>query len=342
MASRALAMTLVASAALATHLDAALTVETLRSTGGLPPHIVGVFEEPIGFQQSGDGSYVVFDRRGHTVYRVDAARTSTSKIVEIGQEVGRIIQPRGFDVSATGSFVVADAPKGVQRVQVFEPPGNRVAGFLVPAARGTGPVTFGEFVMSGISSIQFAGSNLLISHPENGALFTEYAMSGAGLRNIGRLRDTGHEHDRDLHIALNAGLPLADPTGGYFYIFVAGVPMFRKYDARGTLLYERHIEGAELDAYLASLPTHWPTRRVQDREMPLVVPAIRAATVDTRGRLWISLNQPFTYVYDRQGDKIRTVQFRAAGLLSPTSLSFTSNGRLLVTPGCYEFNPGLG
>ena len=161
-------------------------------------------------------------------------------------------------------------------------------------------------------------------------------------RSIGRLRDTGHEQDRDLHFALNVGLPVVDPTGGYFYVFVAGVPVFRKYDSRGALLFERHIEGAEMDGYLASLPTSWPTRRVEDREIPLVTPAIRAAAVDGRGRLWVSLSQPYTYVYDAQGDKVRTVQFRSAGLVSPTSLSFARNGRLLVTPGCYEFSPGVG
>jgi hypothetical protein len=33
------------------------------------------------------------------------------------------------------------------------------------------------------------------------------------------------------------------------------------------------------------------------------------------------------------------VQFRAAGMLEPTSLFFAHSGRLLVTPGCYEFQP---
>jgi hypothetical protein len=204
------------------------------------------------------------------------------------------------------------------------------------------PITFDQFVVTGVASIQYAGSNLAVSHPDSGALITEYTTGGAALRSIGRLRDTGHETDRDLHVALNAGLPVVDPTGGYFYVFVSGIPMFRKYDATGTLRFERHIEGAELDGYLASLPTRWPTRRVENREIPLVVPAVRAAAVDGRGRLWVSLNQPYTYVYDAQGDKVRTLQFRAAGIVSPTSLSFTRSGRLLTTPGCYEFNPGIG
>jgi hypothetical protein len=233
-----------------------------------------------------------------------------------------------------------DAPRSVQRVQVFGPRGDRVGGFTLPV-RGTAvPVTFDQFVVSGVASIQYAGPNLAISHPESGALITEYTPSGRAFRSIGRLRETGHEADRDLHFALNVGLPVVDPTGGYFYVFIAGVPTFRKYDATGTLLFERHIEGAELDGYFATLPTTWPTRRVEDREVPLVTTAIRAAAVDGQGRLWVSLNQPYTYVYDRQGDKVRTVQFRAAGIISPTSFSFTSSGRLLVTPGCYEFNPG--
>ena len=61
--------------------------------------------------------------------------------------------------------------------------------------------------------------------------------------------------------------------------------------------------------------------------------------ISRRGHLWLSLAAPYTYVFDEQGDKIRTVQFRAAGLMSPASMFFTEQGRLLVTPGCYEFDP---
>ena len=76
---------------------------------------------------------------------------------------------------------------------------------------------------------------------------------------------------------------------------------------------------------------------MDDREVPFVAPVIRAAAVSPRGELWISMAVPYTYVYDRQGDKIRTVQFYGAGLLGPTSLAFSRTGTLLVTPGCYEF-----
>ena len=319
--------------------SAALTIEVLRSTGGLPPHIVGLFEEPLAFQQTSGGPYYVFDRRGHSVYAVYSDKTRAIKLVEIGPELGRIIQPRGFDTSATGSFVVADAPRTLDRVQIFGGGGLRTGGFTLQARRNNAAIEFGSLVMSGIGAIRYSGANLLISHPESGSLFTEYSSGGYAQRSYGRLRATGHEQDRDVHLALNVGLPLPDPTGGYFSVFVGGRPMFHKYDASGRFLYERHIEGAEVDPYLAVLPTRWPTRRVEDREMPLVHPAVRAAAVDMRGRLWVSLVEPYTYVYDSQGDKVRTIQFRAAGVISPTSLFFTTDGRLLVTPGCYEFRP---
>jgi len=44
------------------------------------------------------------------------------------------------------------------------------------------------------------------------------------------------------------------------FVFAAGVPVFRKYDARGHFLFERHIEGPEIDEYLQNLPTRWPAR----------------------------------------------------------------------------------
>jgi hypothetical protein len=316
----------------------ALPVEALRATGGLPPHIVGMFVEPIGFQQVPGGPYYVFDRRAHTVYTVAADRTTVRKLVELGQEAGKIIQPSGFDVTPSGAFVVADAPRAQERIQFFGPAGLRTGGFFLPG-NPTRSVTVGSLVLSGVGTLQYTGQTLLISHPESGALFTEYNINGWAIRSIGRLRSTGFDSERDLHHALNAGIPLVDPTGGYFYVFIAGRPAFRKYDAKGTLLFERQIEGVELDAWLAALPMRWPTRRIEEREAPFVTPTVRTAAVDRGGRLWVSLTVPYTYVYDGQGDKVRTLQFRAAGTLSPTSLFFTQNGRLLVTPGCYEFDP---
>ncbi|HEY1307204.1 MAG TPA: hypothetical protein VGF24_26795 [Vicinamibacterales bacterium] len=337
MSRLATVYTLLVAASIA-RTDAALRVEVLRSVAALPPHIVGSFEEPLDFQQAANGTYYVFDRRGHTVYTIDETRSTSRKLLEIGQEDGRVIQPTGFDLLPDGRFVVVDVPRAQQRVQTFDPTGRLLTGFFLPgtpAAR----VVLGNVMLNGASSVQHAGDRLLISHPESGSLFTEYSPGGSAFHSIGRMRATGFEDDRDLHVALNTGLPLVDPTGGYFYVFITGRPLFRKYDHDGTLVFERHIEGREIDALLDTQPTRWPKRRAQDREFPLVTPVVRAAEVDPGGNLWISLVVPFTYVYDASGDKTRTVQFSGAGILSPTSLSFGRDGHLLVTPGCYEFDP---
>jgi hypothetical protein len=153
------------------------------------------------------------------------------------------------------------------------------------------------------------------------------------------LQPLGQEADAALHLALNAGLPLVNPKGGFYFVFQAGIPMFRKYDRQGRLLFERHIEGVELDASIAVLPGVWPRRpgAGSGGELPLVAPMVRTAAVDEEGGLWVALVQPYTYVYDGDGNKVRVVQFRGAGIFAPSSLFFTASGRLLVAPGCYEF-----
>ena len=310
----------------------------LRPAGALPAHLTGLFEEPVAFQQVANGYYFVFDRRAHAIYMVDPERTVARKVVDVGQEEGRILQPGGFDTTAEGSFVVADVPRGQERLQIFGPGALRTGGFLI-AGRSMPQVIVGSYAITGISSLQFSGNSIFISEPERGSLITEYSVGGVPQRTIGRLRETGHEQERDLNLALNAGLPLIDPTGGFYYVFIAGEPVFRKYDAEGNLLFQRHIEGREIDDLIAAQPTTWPTRRVEDREVPFVQPVVRTAAVDAQGQLWISLVVPFTYIYDAHGDKARTVQFGATGIISPTSLFFTRAGRLLVTPGCYEYDP---
>ena len=315
---------------------AVIPVEILTASGALPAHITGAFEAPRSFQQTDAGQYFVFDRRAHAVYAVvgDAPR----KIVEVGSEPGKILDPSAFDMDPRdGTFVVADAPSLRERIQIFTAAGNRMSGFTLPG-RAEPRITFETFVLNGVGSIQFTGDRLLLNQPERGALITELRIDGMPVRTFGTLRATGQESDRDVHLAFNSGFPLVDPTGGYYFVFAAGVPVFRKYDTRGELVFERHIEGPEIDEYLRALPTTWPRRNVPGSgAIPLVNPEVRAAGVDRHGRVWISLVQPVTYIYDPSGDKIHTVQFSAAGIIAPNSLFFTKDGRVLVTPGCYEF-----
>ena len=312
------------------------SADVLQSSGALPAHIAGRFEELAACQRTADGDYFVFDRRSHMVFRVASSfKEPPREIVGVGVEPGRILHASTFDSAPDGTFVIADAPFGTPRVQIFHETGARLGGFAL--ARLPGPiVTMEQMVVNGVGSVEYTGASILVSQPESGALVTEYSLDGRTTRAFGILRRTGHEDDRDVHLALNTGRIVADPTGGFYFVFLAGDPVFRKYDAAGKLVFERHIEGLELDAYVRDMPTRWP-RRGRGGEIPLVRPAVRTAAADSAGHLWVSLSVPFTYVYDRTGQKRRTVQFRGAGLLSPLGMFFGPQGRLLVSPGCYAF-----
>lgn len=325
-------------AALLLSAISALPVQTLRSVGSLPAHIAGSFEDFSACHLTPEGDYLVFDRRAHSVYRVASdGKTEPKKILQIGIKKGEILQPIAFASAPDGTFVVADSPGGQDRIQIFLYLGAQVGGFLLPA-RSIPRIALGDVVLSGVGSMDYTGKTILVSQPDaSGALITEYDLTGKVLRSFGQLRKTGHEQDQDLHLALNGGLPLAIPGGGYYYVFPGGIPMFRKYDAKGELVFERHIEGPEVDDHIRKLPGTWPRRKVGGNEYPIVPSGIRTAGVDPQGNLWISLLTATTYVYDPVGDKARVVEFRGAGLLAPNDLFFTGDGRIVASPGCYVF-----
>jgi hypothetical protein len=314
-------------------------VEILRSTGAVPPHIVGRFRDPASFQMAASGDYFIFDRRDHTIHRLDAAMAAAHKVVDIGGESGRLLDPSAFDLDPpSGTFIVADAPGRRERIQIFGLDGTRRGGFALPG-RATPRITIDNLVMSGVGSLQYTGRSVLVSEPERGTLMTEYGLAGTPVRTIGALRPTGHEPNDAVHLGLNAGVPLKNANGEYFFVFQAGTPLFRKYDSRGQLVFERHIEGVEIDPVIAALPGSWPVRKAGGVEFPLIQPNVRTAALDPAGNLWISFVVPYSYVSDPDGEKVRVVQFRGAGVISPSSLFFAAKNRLLVTPGCYEFDP---
>jgi hypothetical protein len=308
---------------------------TLRATGGLPAHIVGTFRDPVAFAAATTGEYLVLDRRAHTVYLIDRSGERVQKTLQIGLETGKILGPAALSLASNDIFAVADAPKQFERIQYFTLSGETLGAFYLQT-RAAPQLTF-RMLTTRAASMSFTGKTFLMNQPESGALISEIDTNGAVIRQIGNLRPTGHEADRSAHLALNAGWPLPDPTGGFIFVFQTGVPMFRKYSASGQLIFERHIEGVELDTAIQQLPTTWSARSSEAGTIPVVPPMVRAATVDPLGRLWVSLFQPFTYVYSPAGDKVKTVQFSGASLLEVTSLFFANQHRLLVTPGCYEF-----
>lgn len=312
--------------------------EVVRSTDALPAHIGAAFLDPVAFIQFTSGQYLVLDRRAQAVYSIDRAKTAMTRIVQVGEEPGRIIRPTAFASDPRGSFVVVDQPGPATRIQRFADRGYLLNGFTL-APRSGPQISVPGFVSGTIDSVQYTGDAIVVSEPSSGSLMTEYAWNGAVRRAFGAFRPTGQESDRAVHAALNAGIPLIDPTGGFYFVFRAGIPAFRKYDADGRLVFERHIEGRELDDTLRDQPNAWPKRPTgRGGEWPAVPLLVRTAAVDPCGNLWIALVDRVVYVYSPDGDKIRTLQLRAAGPLAPVSLFFSSASRLLVAPGCYIFD----
>lgn len=310
--------------------------ETLRAIDSLPAYIVGRLREPLACARTERGPYYLFDRRGHAVHTFNPADQTFRTLVDIGSEDGRVLEPSGFSLAPDGSFAVSDAPGGRARVQIIGPAGLRRHVFARPRNVVT-RLRIGPLALGGAGSLHFTGDRVVVSEPESGWLITELDLDGTPVRSLGRLRATGQEHDPELHLALNAGILCPDGSGGWWFVFLAGIPAIRRYDADGQLVFERVLQGPELDAVVAAQPQRWPRRSIDGREVPLVVPIIRAAAASRDGALWVSFVVPVTYVIAPDGEKVCTLAFDAAGEVAPTSLSFPSRDTVMVTPACALF-----
>jgi hypothetical protein len=309
-------------------------LDVLTPVSALPAHVVNRFSEDSAFAAARSGDYVVLDRRNHAIYLVDPAGRNVRRMLDTGWEPGRVLSAVAFTIGGDDILAVADSPNGFDRIQYFSMAGMRIGGFYLPM-RKESRLTIDGVLVDAAGALAFTGLTFLVNQPEWGGLFTEFDASGVAVRQVGVPRSSGPRTDRDIQMGMNIGIPLVDPTGGFFFVFQTAVPMFRKYDREGRLLFERHIEGPEIDAHIQALPTTWEARSPGTR--PVIPPLVRAAAVDRSGRLWVSLAVPYTYVFDNRGEKTRTVQFRATGPMSPSSLFFTPRGRLLIGPGGYEF-----
>lgn len=317
---------------------AAPAVEILNSVAAVSPRVAASFREPAAFVETRDGRYLVFDRRAQAVFSLDAALANPKKLTTVGPSDGELLQPFAFALTGQRTFFVIDVPGPYERVQTFHDTGTPLTVFSKWPERGAAPrLTVGATVFNGFSPVTASQAGLLTQVPGNAALFCELDATGRILRQVGQWRPTGFEQDPLLHRALNAGLALEAPDGSLWFVFTGGLPIVRKYSAAGDFLFERHLEGPELDAVIQSLPTRWPTRVIGSREIPVVAPTVRTAAFAPDGQLWVSLVTPFTYVIDTDGNKTRTVQFRGVNPVAADHIAFGTDGRILVAPELYVF-----
>lgn len=179
-------------------LARAEAVEVLTSTSALPAHLAGQLNDPYGYSMTSSGSFLVLDRRAHTVFAIDPGRTAMRRVLEIGQEIGRIIEPGVISLAANDVFAIADAPGGFERVQTFTDEGSRIGGFYMPRRTGA-RLTVGSIVLNGVGSMHYTGRSVLINQPQQKSVISELDMDGNVLRHVGTLRRTGYESDAELH-----------------------------------------------------------------------------------------------------------------------------------------------
>ena len=195
------------------------------------------------------------------LYRSRAEPTRRRRSSRSDRRQGRIIRPTAFDSAADGTFVVADAPGDQQRLQFFSQPVRRSAASRMPG-RGVPQITLGDMSSAASARSSTPGQTILMSQPELGALVdgvpadrrTACARSASCARPARRRIRTSTRAERRHH---RRRTPRAATTSCSCRACRCSASTTRT----GTLVFERHIEGVEMDPYLARMPTTWPRRR---------------------------------------------------------------------------------
>ena len=206
-----------------------------------------------------EGDYFVVDRRGHTVSRIDRAMTAITPLLAIGHEAGRVLRPFGFDLGV-GEFAIADAPGATERVQVFTTSGSRVSAFTLSSRSEAQGAT-------GRPGPQRRQRHAPDESTHDPAESTRHRRPRQRVRHPGPgAPERGHtsRHGSRWRCAVAPGVQRG-PAGAHswrrpLFRLPDGRSRFRKYNAAGTLVFERAIQGRELDALVQTQPTTWPRR----------------------------------------------------------------------------------
>lgn len=264
--------------------------------------------------------FCISDRTRNSVLVVNEQLAIERVIGGIGSAPGRLFRPGYIDVSNDGIICVQDGGNG--RVQSFNIDGTYLGGF---------PTTTYVGFAAG------AGGEVYLGQPDKGHLVSVYSQSGRRLRSFGKLKTFSEVYgsrfgykDQLYHKAINRVRLSVDKDGNLLVSFMLA-PILQKYRPNGDLLFERRLEGPEIDrltrmllsdsaeAYLTMATDGFPERVI----------ALEALALGS-GEINVMLADGSVYVADYEGRRLAVLNPQFGRHFTPEMAGLSPNGEVVV------------
>jgi hypothetical protein len=270
------------------------------------------------------GKYILSDFKGHRILVVGDNMQVEKEFGRIGSGPGRLFHPGSLDVAGDGTIYVQDG--GNERIVKFTSDGHHL----------------GDLPLSDFAGFAVGPRNeLYLGQPEEGHLITVYSSSGKKLRSLGQLKKFSEiygpefaEKDLPYKTAFNR-VRLSTDADGNIYVSFMLTPLLQKYSPAGELLFERRLEGPEIDRLMAAIQKQKYIGTMSDGADARIV-ALDPVIEPSSGNILVPLVDGSIYLADRDGKRLNFLRPQA---MQPTDESFYpfaaglgAKGELLVSP----------
>ena len=270
------------------------------------------------------GKYFLTDIDGNRLFVVNSKMEVEREFGRIGSAPGRLFHPGYLDIGGDGTVFVEDG--GNERIVKFDEKGQYAGEFRVNAFQGMAVDTQNQ---------------LYLGQPEEGKLITVYSSTGTKLRSFGQLKkyseiygDANRDKDVTYKTALNR-VRLATDKDGNLYVSFMIVPLIQKYSPDGTLVFERRLEGPEIDHLMEAIhKRRYIATKVDGVDVRII--ALDPVIDPANGSILVPLVDGSIYVADREGNKLNLLRpawtNRGDKTFYPFIAGLGANGEFMVTP----------
>ncbi len=259
--------------------------------------------------------YYVSDRKRHSVIVFNERFEIQREIGGIGSAPGRLFRPGYIEVSDDGIIYVQDG--GNERIQSFTLDGTHLGTFSTEPYMGFAAGTRGE---------------IYLGQPEKGALISVHSREGKLLRSFGKLKDYSdfygeafRDRNEEFSNAINRVRLSVDRDGNILASFML-IPLIQKYTRDGELVFERRLEGPEIDALTQS-----PSGRLTMSMDGFVGEIIALEAIPLpNGEIGVVLTDRSIYVADQSGQRLRVLRPSVETNFTPEMTGVTPAGEVLL------------